>query len=69
MTTLLFHALAFLSAGARMLVSKTWFNLSTQIKSLFILRGFSPLPSRELIESLVTLLARLWLWRHDRKSK
>jgi hypothetical protein len=62
MTALLFHALAFLCIGARLLVSTTSHVLS--IKTLQTV-----LPPGELIEEFVTLLARLWLWRHDRKNK
>jgi hypothetical protein len=62
MTTLLFHALAFLSAGARKLVSANRWILSIKMLK-------TVLPPGELIEEFVTLLARLWLWRHDRKSK
>jgi hypothetical protein len=62
MTALLFHALAFFSDEARKLVSTNWLVMS--IKTLQTV-----LPPGELIEEFVTLLARLWLWRHDRKDK
>jgi hypothetical protein len=62
MTALLFHALVFFSDEARKLVSTNWLVMS--IKTLQTV-----LPPGELIEEFVTLLARLWLWRHDRKDK